>query len=469
MAVLPEIILLVAALLFFGCSLVRANWKVVQLLAAFMGLATLISTVLAMNQTGLLFDGCYRVDGFSQYFKLVLGAGFFFVIIGGQHLKDITEEVRPEYYLFLFVSCLGLMSLVSSVELVTLFVSLELSSFALYILVPMRSDRQGLRIQMEAGIKYILFGVLATGFMLYGMSYLYGLTGTTSLTGIAATLGHGARPAVIFGLLMVLAGFFYKLAIFPLHFWVPDVYQGAANETTAYVATLPKLGAVALLIRFVTLVPADGQVVVSLMMVLALLSMFYGNLCALVQTDVKRMLGFSGIAHGGFILLGLLTMEVSGYATAMYYVAGYVFMNIACYLVLANVSRTGENVTVRHLNGLYRRQPLLALVLAVGLFALAGIPPMVGFMGEFMLLAGALQKGYLLLVILAAVNAGIAIYYYLRVIKAVYTVEPGDQPRIGVDMLTSGCGVILMLVIILMGAFPSRIIEFASRAVQQIM
>lgn len=471
MAILPELVLLTGALAFFALSLSKnLDGKQVSNAAVFLGIITFICSLVSLHQDTIVFNGCYQVDLFSQYFKLMISLGLVFVLIAGQNLKGIDISVRPEYYMFLFLSCLGLMSLVSSVELITLFVSLELSSFALYLMIPMRDDRSGIRIQMEAGIKYILFGVLATGFMLYGMSYIFGLTGTTYIKDIVPGLKQvTSQPAAFVAVLLVLAGFFYKLAIFPMHFWVPDVYQGASNETTCFVATVPKLGAVALLIRFVIIVPGDTQILVGLMMVLAVCSMFYGNLIALVQTDVKRMLGYSGIAHAGFILLGLLTMNANGYATAMYYISGYVFMNIACYTVLSNVSVEGENLSITDLNGLYKRQPMLSFLLAIGLFALAGIPPMVGFMGEFLLLAGALQQGYLILVILAAINAGIAIYYYLCVVKAAFTADPGDRPDVEINGMTTFGSIALVVLIILMGAFPSKIIAFADTAVKSIM
>ncbi len=471
MAILPELALLTGALAFFALSLSKTlDAKQVSNTAIFLGVVTFICALISFNLNATVFNGCYQVDMFSQFFKLMISLGLVFVLIAGQNLKGIDLSIRPEYYMFMFLSCLGLMSLVSAVELITLFVSLELSSFALYLMIPMRDDRTGVRIQMEAGIKYILFGVLATGFMLFGMSYIFGLTGTTYLKDIVPALAKvSAAPAAFFAVVMVLSGFFYKLAIFPLHFWVPDVYQGASNETTSFVATLPKLGAVALLIRFTIMVPGNTQILIYLMMVLAICSMFYGNLIALVQTDVKRMLGFSGIAHAGFILLGLLTLNSNGYATVMYYIAGYVFMNIACYTVLNNVSVEGENLAITDLNGLYKRQPMMAFLLAIGLFALAGIPPMVGFMGEFMLLAGALKQGYLILVILAAVNAGIAIYYYLSVVKAAFTADPGERADVQINGITKFGSVALVLLIILMGAFPSKIIAFADTAVKTIM
>jgi NADH-quinone oxidoreductase subunit N len=475
MAILPELVLLTAALAFFALSLfTKLEFTQVKNSAICFGVMAIVASLINFNSQATLFFGSYEIDPYSQLFKLMISFGLTIVLIFGQDLKDIEESVRPEYYLFLFLSGLGLIVLVSSVELVAIFVSLELSSFALYLLVPMRSDRNGLRIQMEAGIKYILFGVMATGFMLFGMSYLFGLTGSTYLSEIVAGLQNAPQPAALFAVIMVLAGFFFKLAIFPLHFWVPDIYQGASNETTGFIATVPKLGAVALLIRVMTLATEETQFLIYLLMVLALLSMFYGNLSALVQKDVKRMLGFSGISHAGFILLGLLTMEVAGYATAIYYISGYVIMNLACFLVLCTVSQEGENLEIQDLKGLHKRQPVLAFILAVSLFALAGIPPFVGFMGKFMLLTGALKAGamstpYLTLVILAAINTGIAIYYYLSVVRVAYTTDPEDKPDVLVNGFTATVGVFLVLLIILLGALPSRIIAIADTAVKAIM
>ncbi|GAB4344296.1 MAG: NADH-quinone oxidoreductase subunit NuoN [Desulfobulbaceae bacterium] len=475
MAILPELLLLTGATSFFVLSLFKnLDFTQVKNAAVCFGFLTIIGTLICLDSQATLFFGSYEVDMYSQLFKLMISIGLAIALVFSQDLKDIDAEVRPEYFMFLFLSTLGLMMVVSSVELISIFVSLELSSFSLYLLVPMRDDRKGLRIQMEAGIKYILFGVLATGFMLFGMSYIFGLTGTTYLKDIVTGLQVAPQPAALFAVVMVLAGFFFKLAVFPMHFWVPDIYQGASNETSGFIATVPKLAAVALLIRVVYLASGNIQFLVYLLMLLALCSMFYGNLSALVQTDVKRMLGFSGIAHAGFILLGLLTMDASGYGVAIYYIFGYALMNLACFLVLCNVSSNGENLEINDLRGLHKRQPVLALILSVGLFALAGIPPFVGFMGKFMLLTGALKSGpesmiHLIVVILAAINTAIAIYYYLSVVRAAYTTDPEERPDVQVDGFTQTVGIALVLLIILMGAFPSKVVAIADTAVRTIM
>ncbi len=470
MQFLPELTLLGASLIIFIVSLGKTNADTTRNVAIGLGAAVFVATLLSFSQTGKLFFDAYQVDLYSQVFKTLIAGAMLIVLLLGKDLKGIDNSVRPEYYLFLFISVLGLMMLVSSVELLSIFVALELSSFAVYIMVPMRDDQGNQRFQMEAGIKYLLFGVTATGFMLFGMSYMYGLTGSTQLSVIVEKLSlMYSQPAAVVAMVMVLAGFFYKLAIFPFHFWVPDVYEGASNETTAFIASVPKLAAVALLIRLVSAINGEGQVIVNVLMVCAVLSMFYGNLSALVQKDIKRMLGFSGIAHAGFVLLGILTFQITGYANALYYIIGYVVMNLACFLVVCTVSQKGENVMIEDLSGLHKRAPFMAFTLAVGLFALAGIPPFVGFMGKFMLLTAALKEGYLLLVILAALNTAIAIFYYLSVVRVTFCSDPEERADVSSSLLTNTASVFLLLVIVIMGVTPQRFVDFASSAVQTIM
>ncbi len=470
MLFLPELTLLGVGLVFFFLSLGKPSSAKVKNMAITLSALVVLVTLMCLKSEGELFYHAYRVDFFSQLFKFLIALATLIVLIFSDQLVSVKEKIRAEYYLFLFMAVLGLMMLVSSVELLAIFVSLELSSFAVYIMVPLRNNTSCTGSQVEAGIKYLLFGVMATGFMLFGMSYIFGLTGSTQLFVIAdkLTLTY-AQPAVVVAIVLVLAGFFYKLALFPLHFWVPDVYEGAANETTAFIAAVPKLAAVALLIRIVTLINAETEVIVNILVVCALLSMFYGNLSALVQKDAKRLLGFSGIAHAGFVLVGLLTLESTGYATAMYYIIGYVFMNLACFLVICAVSDQGRNVAIEDFTGLHKRAPLLAITLTVALFALAGIPPFVGFSGKFLLLLGAFKQGHILLVILAALNTAIAIYYYLSVVRVTFCTDSEDRGTIVSSRKHNILSVLLILIIIVMGVVPSTFIELTTTAVQAVM
>jgi NADH-quinone oxidoreductase subunit N len=466
----PELFLLLSCLVVFLLTLGKMSSSTVRSITAALSIIAFLICAGSLRLEGDLFFKAYRIDLFSQLFKLAITGGVALLLLFSRELKGIEENIRAEYYLFLLLSALGLVMLVSSVELLSIFVALELSSYALYLLVPMRDDHSGLREQMEAGIKYILFGVVATGIMLFGMSYLFGLTGTTYLSELIPAMNQViGSPAAIVGIALVMGGFFFKLGLFPFHFWLPDVYQGASNETTAFIASVPKLGAVALLIRIATLAAPSAATLVNLLMILAVCSMFYGNLIALVQKDIKRMLAFSGIAHAGFVILGIITLKDTGFASAIYYITGYMLMNLACFLVICNVSVKGENLAISDLTGLYKRAPLLAFTLAVGMFALAGIPPFVGFMGKFMLLAGALKEGYLALVILAAINTAIAIYYYLSVVRVSYCTDPEERPAVTVAPLTQVISIVLVLIIIIMGVMPAPVVDIATAAVKGIM
>ena len=476
---LPELVLLLGALVLFVITLGESRAQEARTAALLTAFAAIMASALCLGEKGTLFYGAYSVDLFSQMLKLVFAGGFTLIVLLNGKLADIREEVKPEYYLLLTISVCGLTMLVSCVDIITLVVALEVSAFPLYLLVPMRRERAGQRSQMESAIKYIMFGVAANGIMFFGMSYLFGLTGTTSLPSLLPKLQPLMHsPLAIVGLAMTLCGLFYKLAIFPFHFWTPDVYQGASNETAGLIASLPKVGGVAVLVRFVSLATPDNQTVALLLAILATVSMFYGNLIALIQKDFKRMLGFSAIAHAGYALIGFVALDAAGYSAAMYYIIGYLLMVLACFVVICKVSRDGANVGIEELAGLHRRAPLLALTLAVGVFALAGVPPFVGFMGKLTLLKavlaqgllanGALANAYVALVIIAVVNAAIAVYYYLNVVREAWFRDPGDLPSIRLDWPTRALCVLLMAGILALGVAPTRVLNTISTAVAKV-
>lgn len=468
MAFLPELVLLAGALGLFVVTLGASQQKLARIIALLVAFATIAAAALALGQRADLFSGAYRVDQFSQLLKLVFAFGFACILFLSGELPDIRGEVKPEYYLFLTLSITGLVMLVSCVDIISLVVALELSSFPLYLLVPMRREREGQKSQMESAIKYIMFGVAANGIMFFGLSYLYGLTGTTHLPEMVAILQPVVHsPLAIVGLVMAFCGLYYKLAVFPFHFWTPDVYQGASNETASLIASLPKVGAVAVLVRFVSLATPDNRTVALLLTVLAVASMFYGNLIALVQKDLKRLLGFSAIAHTGYALIGFVALDVAGYTAALYYIAGYMLMILACFVVICQVSRDGTNVAIEELAGLHRRSPLLALTLLVGLFALASIPPFVGFMAKLSLLTAALAQGHLVLVIVAVVNSVIAIYYYLQVIRQAVFGEVNPAAAAGPIVLnwpTRILCVVLIAGIVALGVAPGLVIDTISHS-----
>ena len=466
MLFLPELLLILLALVCFFASLGKPRTGFLQALVMMFSTLALLAAAATYNQQGLLFYDAYQIDPLSQLFKMMLCAGLVLVAWAGPGLRGIAPRLRPEYYMFLVISTLGLVFLASAVELITIFLALEISSFALFVAIPFRQP-QSSREQYEASIKYVLFGAAASGLSLFGMSYVFGLSGTTYLAELAAVLPEMivSQPLAVPGMILLLCGFFYKLALFPMQFWTPDVYQGAANETTAFVATLPKLGAVILLLRLVSLAGVDLTQLTWALGILAVVSMTVGNLAALVQNDIKRLLAYSSIAHAGYLLLGILAGNPLGQAGAIYYALGYLLMNLACFFVLYHLSGDSRNLSLNDLKGLYRRSPLLAFTLAAGAFSLAGIPPTIGFTGKFVLFTAAFQKGLYGLVVLALINAAISIFFYLKMVRAAYlsAEDAGDSVALGFG--TRLLGYVLILAIVLFGVLPQGFLALAKAAV----
>jgi proton-translocating NADH-quinone oxidoreductase chain N len=467
---LPELALLLTAAVFFFASLGKIKGARLQGVGLLFSGITVLISMYSYGMQGSLFFNAYRVDAFSQIFKVIIAFGLFIVIYLGNELYGIDDFLQPEYYLFLTLSAFGLMVMSSAVELITIILCLEIHSFALFIIIPFR--KQGAyRQQMEAGIKYTLFGAAATGISLYGISYIFGMTHTTYLADLVKIIPGVIinKPLMLVGLVMLLSGFFYKLALFPMHFWAPDVYEGAANETSGFVATLPKVGAVALLIRLISLAGVDAAQFTWVLMAFAVLSMTFGNLSALVQNDIKRLLAYSSIAHAGYVMVGLLCATEFGYLSGVYYIAGYLLMNLACFFVIYNLAPQGENITFADLGGLYKRSPLLALTLAVGAFGLAGIPPTIGFTGKLFLFTAAIKKGMYGLIILAVINTGIAIFYYLKMVRAAYMSVKSPVSPLNLKWSTSILGIFFIVVILLLGTFPQGFLSVAKEAIAAAM
>ncbi len=404
----PELYYLGMALVFFLLTLRRApQVKADYQVALGLSFVGVLVTAACLFQSGDLFFKAYRVDLFSQIFKFALALGLFLVLTISHNLAHIEERYHAEFYLFLTTTTIGMMMLVSAVELLTIYVALELSSYSLYILVPLR---RGDGIDVEAGIKYLIIGAVSSGFMLFGPSYIFGATGTTYLSEILPKLSQlGSSPIGIIGLLLALAGFFFKLSVFPFHFWAPDVYQGAANQVTTFIATASKAAAVALLLRLASLGVSYGYNFTVALMVLSIISMTLGNLVAIVQKDFKRMLAYSSIAHAGYVLIGILTLKEAGYIGAIYYALAYLVMNFTVFMVINEVAKDGHDLQIAELAGLYRRNPLLSMNLILGIFALAGVPPSIGFTGKLLLFTSAMNEGYFWIVLIGAVNGTISL------------------------------------------------------------
>jgi NADH-quinone oxidoreductase subunit N len=463
----PELYYLGLAFVIFLMSLrrtpkVERDYTVTVVLA---GVGFLVA-LLCLGQKGELFFQAYRVDLFSQIFKAALALGLFLVLMISRNIAHIEERFRVEFYLFLTTCTLGMMMLTSSVELLTIYVSLELSSYSLYILVPLR---RGDGIDVEAGIKYLFIGAVSSGFMLFGLSYIFGAAHSTYLADIMKAMPQLLHsPIGLVGLILAMAGFFFKLSVFPFHFWAPDVYQGGANQVVAFIATASKAVAVALILRLAALGVGLGYNFAQVIMVLSIISMTLGNLVAIIQRDFKRMLAYSSIAHAGYVLLGVVGLQEAGFASAVYYALAYLIMNFTVFMVLSEVASDGRDLKIAELAGLWRRSPLLSMSLILGIFALAGVPPSIGFTGKLFLFTSAMNSGYFWLVLIGAVNGTLSLYYYLKVVYAAYFME-SDLPPIQLSLSTRLLNYALCATILVFGVAPNSIIELARAAVKTVI
>ena len=467
----PEIYYLLASLCFLALSMLpRAKSRRNYFSALFLAATGILVCLITVKSEGVLFFNTYQVDLFSQVFKVLLSLGLFLVICLCPNLTAIKAKHHPEFYLLLFVGTLAMMMLVSSVHLLAIYVSLELSSYCLYILV---AFRRGKDMGIEAAIKYFLIGISASALMLFGLALLYGTTQATYVNEMAAVLpGLIDKPAVVIGLLLTLSGFFFKLAVFPFHFWAPDVYQGAANQVTADIATASKVAAMALLIRMVALTGngAAGNYLVHILVTLSIVSMTVGNLAAIVQKDIKRMLAYSTIAHAGYVLIGILSMSPAGYSGVIFYALALLVMKFTAFLVVVKVADDDHNLQIDQLAGLHQRSPLLAMALMVSIFSLAGIPPTIGFTGKLFVFLAAMEQGYFTLVLIAMINVVISLYYYLRVLKAAYML-PADEalPPLQLSPAVKVLAAVLIVVMVVVGIFPSYVLELAEAAARALV
>jgi len=463
---LPELSILCFSIIFLFISLGKKKTNPMNA-AKSLSVLVFALTLLAFFKQGTLFAGAYKIDTFSQLFKVILAYGLCLVLFMLDKKDEIEEKYLSEFIMFLGFSTLGLMMLTSANELISIVIALEISSYSLYVIVPLRKNP--VKIQLEASMKYLFFGAISTGVMLYGMSYIYGMTQSTFLSEILYTFPRFLnQPIGVFALVLTLTGFFFKLSLFPMHFWSPDIYEGASNTTTTFIATIPKIAATAIIIRIVSLASTMDVQFVNILMVLAAISMTFGNLVGLVQKDVKRLLAYSGIAHAGYLLLGILALSRDGYSAAMFYITVYLFMNLAAFYVIILLSKKGENIVLDDLAGLSKRAPLLAVTLGIAAFSLAGIPPTGGFMGKLFLFTSAYKEGHLAIVIIGAVNTAISIFYYLNLVRMSFSKEAVSTEPIFLTINEKILCYILIFLILYLGIYPYGLLGILKLAVLNI-
>ncbi len=459
----PEAVVLLGAIVAFVLSVIgssyRVNW-IASVIMAILGVAMSIAWLGAAGEP--FFPGIYRVDAFSQLLKVGITTGLFLSVLIAGNPGSVREHSRIDFPMFLFFSAVGMMMMVSATELITLYVALELSAYGLYILAALnKRQREG----SEAAAKYVLFGAASSAVTLFGISLIFGVARSTLLSEIIATQ---PTPLMVIGVLLALSGVLFKLAVFPFHAWAPDTYQGAPHEAVTFIGTASKVAAVGVIARLLFLAIPAHDSLVNALLVLCVASMTVGNLAAIVQNDIKRVLAYSTVAQAGYILIGLVSFSSMGVASAIYYAVIYVPIVFCAFLVVCVLGADGSNPTKSSIAGLYQRSPLLAATLLVGMFGLAGIPPTSGFMGKWFLFSAAIKSDLLWLVLIGAINATVSLYYYLRIIKEAYLTPPADETAIKVSPATAIAAGLGMTLVLVMGIYPRLLWELAEAAAKAI-
>ena len=376
------------------------------------------------------FGGMVVADSFSYYFRGLFVGTAILVVLMTQETMQRTARGQGEFYLLLLSALLGMLLLAATNDLLLLFVSLELLTFSMYVMTAyLRTDPRSI----EAGLKYLILGSVSSGFLVYGISFLYGVTGSTRFDALRAlAMTQPMETGAVFGFLLVLAGLGFKVAAVPFHLWVPDVYEGAPTPVAAYLSVGSKAAGMSVLLRFVLgAFGGAGAVWSTLIAALAAMTMCYGNLAAIPQTNIKRLLGYSSIGQVGYLLMGVAASSTLGAAAILYYLLAYLFTNLCVFLVVTIVGRQAGSDRLEDYAGLARRSPLLGCALFLALLSLAGVPPLGGFVGKFLLLLATVKSGLFWLAVVGGINVVISLYYYLLVVKRAFM-----HPAASVDPVT---------------------------------
>lgn len=414
------------------------------------------------------FYGAVVLDNYATFFNMIfLVAAALTILISDAYLQREGYPIGEYYPLILFCTA-GAMWMASGTDMMTIFLGLEVLSIALYALAGLFRNNLG---SNEAGLKYFLLGAFSTGFLLYGMALVYGVTGSTQITEIATFLGENTanyqNPMMIAGMLLLGTGFLFKIAAAPFHMWTPDVYQGAPTPVTAFMSVAPKAAAFAALVR-IFVISMEGMKAdwTALLWVLAVLTMIAGNFIALKQTNLKRMLAYSSIAHAGYALVGLVAANAVGISGILFYMLAYTFMNIGAFAILVLAGKKGEeNLTLEGFSGFGFKRPFLGVAMTICLLSLMGIPPTAGFAGKFYIFAGAIKAGYVWLAVLGVLNSAVSLYYYLRVMVYMYFRDPVEDFGWMQSNAPTMVSIVLALAgILILGVIPGTFMDLARMA-----
>lgn len=474
-SILPEILVVATALfvLFVDLVLPEEN-KRVLCGVSILGVALSLFAVFAMGPTRISgFSGAIVHDGLGAFFEIVILSACALTLLMATGYSEWEGTHKGEFYSLLLLSTSGMMFMAKGTDLMTVFLGLETLSIPIYVLVGFHRHRMS---SIEGALKYFLLGAFASGFLLYGIALIYAVAGTTKLP-VLATMLYDARlagnPLFLAGAGLLLVGLAFKVSLVPFHMWTPDAYEGAPTLVTAFMSAAVKAAAFAALIRFLLLTlpgmqPAMGKI----LWILAVLTMTVGNLSALQQDNVKRMLAYSSIAHSGYILVGMVSGDVLGGQASLFYLLVYAFMNIGAFgVVMLIAQKEDEGYDIRNFAGIGFRYPALGALLTLFLVSLGGIPPTAGFIGKFYLFSAAVKNGYIWLAVIGVLNSAVSIYYYLRLVVYMYMIPASADapvprpPRIAFSLaLCASAAVVLVL-----GVLPRSVLEFAERSVLSLL
>ena len=440
------------------------------------GTALLLAWVTPSGAGMGLFEGMVLLDGFAVFFKVLTALATAIVIFMSIDCAELAERTQAEYYIFLLSVLLGMFLLSSASDIVMVYLALELVSIPSYLLA---GYFKGKGSSTEASMKYVVYGATASGVMIYGFSLLYGMTGSTQISEIGRVLAMGTAPLpVSLAAVMVTVGFGYKIAAVPFHMWSPDVYEGAPTPVTAFLSVGPKAAGFAVLVRFFYTVlasPEDAGGIwklsssvdwTFLFAVLSAVTMTVGNLLAVNQKNVKRLLAYSSIAHAGYMLMGFVLLTAVGLKAILFYLVVYLFMNLGAFYAVVLVANGSRSEDISDFSGLGSRAPIVAVSLAIFLFALTGIPPFSGFIGKVYLFAEVINRGVYWLALVAALNSVISLYYYARIVKVMFLEDPtqtGELPVAFVPRVMLG---ILVVPTLLLGIYWEPVIRVAEASVR---
>jgi len=465
---IPELIILCTALLVLMLDLVIKEKNFLGHLSLF---GVIISLLFALSPTtvyGSFFSSMLVIDRFVIFFDLLFLLAASLTILLSIHYLSVEENVHGEYYTLLLLATLGMMLMVKASDLIIVFLGIETLSLSIYILAGyLRSEAKS----NESAMKYFLLGAFSTAFLLYGIALIYGATGSTNLSAIATAIRDTnllQNPLLLLSMGLILIGFGFKVSMVPFHMWTPDVYEGAPTSITAFMAVGVKAAAFSAFLRvFLSSFPELRTTWVELLWVLSVLTMTVGNVIAISQDNIKRMLAYSSIAHAGYLLVGMIAGGEFGISSMLYYLLAYTLMNLGAFgVVIACGTKTDENILIKDYAGLGFRYPVLAFCMSIFMFSLAGIPPLSGFVGKFYIFSSAIKSGYLWLTIIGVLNSLISVYYYLRITVLMYMREPEKE----ITLSLSNPALIAALVVttfftIQMGLFPNAYMELARASV----